>query len=111
MLKTLPGSRRSIVQDRFYRSAKEPMGLYVLMDYLNFKGEGTKPSESYAGKGWGLLQVLESMDSASAENPLEQFSIAARQVLQRRVDNSPLERNESRWLKGWYNRIATYTKS
>lgn len=109
MLKMLPEDRRRIVEDRFFRVAKEPMGLYVLVDYLNFKGEGTKPSESYAGKGWGLLQVLDSMNS-SVEKPLVQFAEAARQVLQQRVANSPPERNETRWLKGWLNRIDTYTK-
>ena len=36
-------------------------GTYALVDYVNFKGEGTKPSESYQGKGWGLRQVLLAM--------------------------------------------------
>lgn len=110
MLRTLPENRRPVVEERFYRVAAEPMGMYVLIDYLNFKGEGTKLSESYGGKGWGLLQVLDEMQPGSAEHATEQFAVAARQVLQRRVDNSPTERNEGRWLKGWLNRIDSYTK-
>ena len=29
-----------------------------MIDYVNFKGDGLKPTERYKGEGWGLLQVL-----------------------------------------------------
>ena len=47
------------VKKQFYRVANSPNGLYPLIDYVNFKGEGTNPKERYTGQGWGLLQVLE----------------------------------------------------
>ena len=81
------------------------MGFYALMDYVNFKGEGTAITERYRGKGWGLLQVLEQMHDD--REPIEAFSEAAVFVLERRVANAPPERNEARWLPGWKNRIAS----
>ena len=84
-------------------------GLYPLADYVNFKGEGVFPSERYKGKGWGLLQVLHEMKMPQDKNrAVLEFVIAAEVVLKRRVDNSPPERNEKRWLLGWQNRIRTY---
>ena len=94
----------------FQRLASDPKGLYALLDYLNFKGSGLSSKESYKGQGWGLLQVLQSM-SASSELPLMEFVEAAKTVLQQRVKNSPPERNEAQWLKGWFNRLDSYLKN
>lgn len=105
MLEAAPKSRRETIRKNFYRVAAEPMGLYALMDYVNFKGEGTSPTERYKGQGWGLLQVLEQMKSGPA---LKSFSASAASVLQTRVKNAPPERNEGRWLAGWMNRVKTY---
>jgi hypothetical protein len=105
MLEAAPKDERVRIRTNFYRVAAQPMGLYALIDYVNFKGEGTSPSERYRGEGWGLLQVLESMGDGPA---LPSFSRAARKVLQRRVENSPPARNEAKWLPGWLNRVATY---
>lgn len=97
------------VRKQFYRVANSPNGLYPLIDYINFKGEGTNPSEGYKGEGWGLLQVLENMKgSGSGKAALVEFSNSAKYVLQRRVDNSDPARNEQRWLPGWFNRCDTY---
>jgi len=99
------------VRELFHQvaSARSPHGLYALIDYVNFKGEGIAVSERYRGQGWGLLQVLEYMhDNPEPAPVLLRFSKAAAAVLRRRVDNAPPERNESRWLAGWNNRVATY---
>jgi hypothetical protein len=84
-------------------------GTYALVDYVNFKGEGTKPSESYQGKGWGLRQVLLAMKvpEGQADAP-EKFAAAAASVLRQRVKLSPPERNERQYLPGWLNRTASY---
>ncbi len=92
----------------FQRLAKDPRGLYALIDYMNFKGAGTSPAESYKGEGWGLLQVLQAMPANSNRDPVEDFVAAARLLLKRRVDNSPPERGEARWLPGWLNRLDSY---
>lgn len=105
MLAAAPASERDRVKANFYRVAAAPLGMYALIDYVNFKGEGTNPSERYAGQGWGLLQVLEAMGGGSA---LPAFAKAADAVLTRRVKNSPPARHEAKWLPGWRNRVATY---
>ena len=84
-------------------------GLYVLLDYTNFKGEGTLESERYKGQGWGLLQVLEHMDPKEG-NKLKAFAESAKAMLSRRIKNSPPERGEERWRKGWNVRLDTYWK-
>lgn len=107
MLAAVPASHRENIRRNFYRVAQAPGGLYALMDYVNFKGEGTSPSERYEGKGWGLLQVLEGM--SVQDDPVAAFAKSANQALTRRVELSPPSRGEKRWLPGWRNRLATYT--
>jgi hypothetical protein len=87
-----------------------PMGMYALIDYINFKGEGASASERYLGEGWGLLQVLEHVLDTREPGPLmPQFTRAASHILTRRVANSPPERGEQRWLAGWNKRVASYS--
>ncbi len=105
MLEAAPAEDREKIQRNFDRVADEPSGLYALVDYVNFKGEGTLGTERYHGEGWGLLQVLEEMGNGPANR---EFAAAAERVLARRVANSPAARGENRWLPGWKNRVRTY---
>lgn len=112
ILAACPPVKRQALTHQFYRVANAPMGFYALVDYVNFKGEGILSSEQYKGQGWGLLQVLEHMQTLPQNvNPLSAFATSAKDVLSRRVDNSPPDRNEQRWLKGWHNRIDSYVKA
>lgn len=105
-------SSRPDVVERHYRAlAQTGCGLYALIDYVNFKGEGVNPAERYRGRGWGLLQVLETMDDSSGSSACRSFSRAAAAVLTERVRNSPPARGEKRWLAGWLNRCRTYAPS
>jgi hypothetical protein len=106
MLAAAAPDERAAVAENFRRVAAEPLGYYALMDYVNFKGEGTSPSERYAGAGWGLLQVLAGMQTGGPALPA--FVRSAGDVLARRVKNSPPARNEAQWLPGWRNRLQTY---
>jgi hypothetical protein len=106
MLAAAPASEREKIRRNFYRVANAPGGPYPLMDYVNFKGEGTLPTERYQGEGWGLLQVLAGMSDTGS--PTAAFSKSADRVLTRRVELSPPARGEKRWLPGWRNRLATY---
>ncbi len=112
MLAALPVGERDGVQRQFGRVAASPNGVYALVDYVNFKGEGVLPTERYQDQGWGLLQVLAGMqdDPNSSPGPgaAHEFSRSAARVLSARVDRSPPERHESRWLPGWKSRVATY---
>lgn len=107
MIKDLSEKEKEKVTKIFLRLEKTPQGLYVLIDYLNFKGAGATPAEFYHGKGWGLLQVLQGIPSSS-NNVIADFVVSAKKVLKERIDNSPPDRNEQRWLNGWFNRIDTY---
>lgn len=110
ILEAAPPEKREHIKQQFYRVANSPMGMYVLIDYVNFKGEGTLETERYNGQGWGLLQILEGMNGTEKGMPaLQDFAAGAERVLLRRVRNSPPERGEERWIPGWKNRIKTYT--
>lgn len=109
LLQTLPEAERAQVSERIARiiAADARYGSYALIDYVHFKGEGSNPTERYAGTGWGLLQVLQGMPDDSTA-PLADFVASARRVLATRVANAPPERNEQRWLAGWNKRLDTY---
>ncbi len=105
MLAAAPPADREAIARRFAALQATPGGLYALVDYVNFKGEGVSPTERYRGQGWGLLQVLQGM----GEGPVEaEFARSATRVLEQRVANSPPARGEQRWLPGWRNRCRTY---
>ncbi len=104
-------SERARIEANYRKVATTSQGIYALIDYVNFKGEGTVVSERYKGHGWGLLQVLGEMkDSPSGASAATEFAAAAKRVLSRRIANSPPERGEKRWKEGWHNRCETYAK-
>lgn len=94
------------VQANFDALQSTPEGAFCLIDYVNFKGEGIAPTERYAGQGWGLLQVLESMPQGTPAA----FAASAKTVLSRRVQNAPAARKEQRWIDGWHNRCDGYNR-
>jgi hypothetical protein len=110
MLADVPSAQeKNLVRGRFYAVAESTNGVYALIDYVNFKGEGVKKTERYKGQGWGLLQVLQEMQGTPrGAEAAREFSEAAKRTLQRRVRNAP--KNESQWLAGWMNRCASYAK-
>lgn len=109
MLNVAPANARENVRRQFYRVAESRGGKFALIDYVNFKGEGTLRTERYKGEGWGLLQVLENMRDANGD-AVRAFSKSAKEMLTRRVRNSPAARHESRWLKGWDARVERYAR-
>ncbi len=109
LIDATPPKQQLRLKKRINRLASTPQGLYALIDYVNFKGDGTNKQERYHGKGWGLLQVVSLIDEAAFDkNPRAAFVAAAEKVLKQRVENSPPARNEKRWLAGWINRVHTY---
>ena len=107
--------KKDVIKRRFYEvmhnkdGSINERGLYVLLDYTNFKGEGTLKAERYKGQGWGLLQALEHMNP-NEKNKLKAFAQSASAMLSRRIGNSPSARGEERWRKGWNVRLDTYWK-
>ncbi len=110
-VKATPNHLKQRVAQNINALANTPGGWYPLIDYVNFKGEGMNRTGGYRGQNWGMLQVLETMRlSQPGPQALNNFADAAYGVLARRVRNSPPQRNESRWLAGWRNRVNTYRK-
>jgi hypothetical protein len=104
-------SERAALEKRFDAVAAAPNGVYALVDYVNFKGEGVNPTERYNGLGWGLLQVLQlTADAAPGQPSVEAFEKGADAALTRRVANAPADRREREqgWLPGWRVRLKTY---
>lgn len=111
MLETLDNTeQRSLVENNFAHLSKTELGIYSLIDYVNFKGEGTSETEQYKNQGWGLLQVLMHIPNSTTDIH-SSFSQACKTVLAQRVENSPPARNEHRWLPGWHKRCDTYKSS
>jgi len=107
MLAAAPGpDEAQKVRRNFERLEATGAGTFALIDYVNFKGEGTLATERYKGQGWGLLQVLEAMPANG--DPAQAFSQSAKAMLARRVRNAPPERHEERWLPGWDARVERY---
>jgi hypothetical protein len=108
VLEAAPAAERAILARRYDAVSRVPNGVYALVDYVNFKGEGINPRERYQGHGWGLLQVLEEMkDSSPGQPAAAEFAAAAKRVLNRRIANAP--RQESQWRAGWFSRCDGYS--
>jgi len=103
-----PEPERESVKAYLEALSVTPGGVYALMDYVNFKGEGLAESERYRGQGWGLLQVLLEMEPAAEQSVLDAFREAAGRVLARRAENAEAAIERERWLPGWLKRLETY---
>jgi hypothetical protein len=114
VLDSTPGSdEHQHIVTQFTRIAQASKDLYPLIDYINFKGEGTDPVETALDKqtgapqGWGLKQLLLKMTGTASEPKvvLAEFADAAQSVLLQRIRNIPANRI---WEAGWLRRVATY---
>lgn len=117
ILKTTPdGAERDHLVRQFTRLIRASGDFYPLIDYINFKGEGTNPNEAATNRetgrrqGWGLKQVLLRMNGTSgdAKTVRAEFADAAQAVLQQRVRNIPSNRV---FEAGWLRRVATYRRA
>jgi hypothetical protein len=111
ILAAAPASEKARIEANYHKVGTSPQGTYALVDYVNFKGDGTLVTERYQGQGWGLLQVLGAMREVPAgPAAATEFAAAAKRMLTRRIANSPPARGEQRWEKGWHNRCDTYAR-
>ena len=115
ILTTIPPEQQDHVRNQFNRVLKgrdgsiATQGIYTLLDYVNFKGEGVNASERYNNQGWGLLQVLNEM-SGTELGAVDEFADAAEKVLKRRIANASPDRHEKErsYWKGWSIRLDSY---
>lgn len=112
MKEAAPKDQADRIERNYGKVATTSNGVYALIDYVNFKGEGVNPKERYNGKGWGLMWVLMEMkDVPSGQPAAREFAAAAKRVLDRRIANSPPDRGEDRWRQGWHNRCDGYASA
>lgn len=113
--KTPDSAEREHIVVQFSRVVQASSDRYPLIDYINFKGEGSNPAETTVDlqsgdrQGWGLKQVLLRMNGTTSDPKavLAEFADAAQFVLQRRVRNNPASRI---WEAGWLHRVDTYRR-
>lgn len=109
MIDSMPPEERPYIREQIARIAATPLGIYALVDYVNFKGAGVTIRGTYDDQGWGLLEVLENMKYAPPYMSEQQkFVWSANAVLTRRVRGEPPYRHDWQWLDGWRNRLKTY---
>lgn len=106
MLAHSSSEERVTIEKHFSHLRNNKTGVYSLVDYVNFKGEGTSEKERYQGQGWGLKQVLLNIDASKDIH--DAFADACYFVLKRRVENSTQAEVEKRWLPGWKKRCDSY---
>jgi len=116
ILKNTPdNAEREHIVAQFARVVRASDDVYPLIDYINFKGEGTNPKETAVDKdtglrqGWGLKQVLLRMngDASDPQAVRAEFTDAVRFILQQRVRNIPANRV---FEIGWLRRADTYRR-
>jgi len=111
IMASAPTSHRARIQKNYQKVSTTSNGTYALIDYVNFKGDGTNPTEQYNNQGWGLMWVLmEMQESTSGQDAAREFAASAKRCLDRRIKNSPQARGETRWKAGWHNRCDTYAR-
>ncbi len=98
-LTSLAQSNKAVLAPRIATVLASKGGAFLLVDYINFKGDGA----SGQPRGWGLKQVLESMREGS--DAASSFATAADFVLTRRTQDRPADRQ---FLAGWRVRINRY---
>ncbi len=107
LITAAPYPDREYIFTQFNRIASSPQGVYALVDYVNFKGEGSATSKT--GSNWGLLQVVEGMSHAPPElSALQSFVWSANAALTERARKAPPASHEPQWLPGWRKRLSTY---
>lgn len=109
-LAILPLDKYTEINQKIRKLAETKLGLFVIIDYHNFKGLGLNPNETYQGEGWGLLDVVLAMPSPDKKykqhNSYEEvFVQTAKDLLERRISLSSPARNEQRWREGWFKRL------
>lgn len=108
VVEAAPQAEQQKISNHLAQLSQTPGGVYALVDYVNFKGEGLAQSERYQGEGWGLLQVLQAMPEQFSNSALDQFREAADKVLNRRAELAVQAREREQWLPGWRKRLRSY---
>lgn len=107
MLRATSNHDRRYIEQTLSALTAKPIGLYILVDYVNFKGLGLQ-SYLHHRNGWGLLPVIMNMRRAPRRLTTRQaFVWSADKLLTKRAYLSK-NKIERQWLIGWRSRLKTY---
>ncbi len=110
IIRAAPVEKKALLARYIKLMKSSVQGRYALVDYSNFKGDGLSLQEKSAGESWGLLQVLLDLpDNLTQENITTAFTVSAAKILLRLVQNSAPHYSRVKYLKGWINRVGTYS--
>lgn len=101
---SLQPSEKTRIRNYIVSLSKTNASWYPIVDYVNFKGSGHTHTTVNAQGGWGLKQVLLSVDTGSSDFA-RAFYNASKEVLTERTSLRPYD---LRWLEGWDARMKTY---
>ena len=103
----LPAEKVDEINQKIQKLSGSKLGMFLIVDYYNFKGLGFNIKEAYQGKGWGLLDIIMAMPFPYTQQKDYEiiFVDYAKKLLQRRIELSPEHRNEQRWRAGWFKRL------
>ena len=109
IMHAVPHNKRKQIRHYIHLMKSSTLGLYALLDYFNFKGDGLNPDEHACGDQWGLLQVLLDMpDGLNEDNVTKAFALSAAKILLQLTQNSAPDYRHLRFFKGWMQRVSTY---
>ena len=102
LLKDVSAKERQHLTYQFYRLT-QTSGEYLSCSIISISKErGLVNMRAIKGMDGGLRQVLQGMNgSKPGVLAVDEFIESAKKLLTLRVENSPKERGEERWLKGW----------
>lgn len=109
LIASIPQEKRETLLKDLSALESDLQGVFMLVDYLNFKGDGLDARERYDGEGWGLSQVLLGMQEEKGPVKMR-FITSAKKRLKARVSHSPRRSLEETWLPGWLDRLERYQK-
>lgn len=107
----LPGMMRAAkrpqaVREHFEELMRTPDGVYCLVDYLCFMGDGTQKD----ARGTGLLHVLQEMRTTPEKgSAAAEFAGTATALLQRRAKAPKAPKSDVAHLGAWLKRCRTYS--
>lgn len=111
IIDAVPKDKREKIKAKIDLMLASAHGTYILIDYLNFKGNGINPSEKSKGSCWGLLSVLEEMPhDLGHENIIKAFTVAAAKKLLMLIEHSAPDYKRVVFFGGWMSRLNTYAK-
>lgn len=109
IMQAVSQEQKAHVQRMYDYMTSNLLGIYALVDYLNFKGSGLNSKENDRGYHWGLMQVLLDMPTDTVqENAPQAFAVAAAKRLIVLIQCSAPSYRRLKFMRGWINRIATY---